>query len=766
MPLRSCAAAALAAAALPPMAAFAAEDTAGTVANAGIVTVTGRQPGSLPGDLPTTIEGLTAETIVTRVNTTDSEDALKYFPSLLVRKRYPGDYNHAVLSSRASGTGNSARSMVFADGVLLSNFLGNGATFAPRWGLVAPEEIERVDVLYGPFSAAYAGNSVGAVVDYVTRLPQQFEAHARTGLFVQPWSLYGREGTFGGWQASASLGDRAGDFSWWLSLARVDSEGQPLTFVTKARSSMPAGNAPAVSGAVADLDRSNAPWLLLGSGTRYDTQQHTGKLKLAWEPAPGLRAQATLGLWQNSAVGQSESWLRDAAGNTVYSGPVAIDGNACTLLAADFSQTRDDAEHRLLGLSVKQRADAGFGWELSASAYEYAKDRSRTPTVAKPAADTGGSGRITTLDGTGWTTLGARAQWRAAPGHKLEAGVQRDTYRWRQRLDAADDWIGGAATAFLSSFDGDTRLTSWYLQDTWAFAADWTAVLGMRREHWQAFGGRKVTPPPPAADGSVSFPDRSERWTSPKAAVGWQVNDSWSLKLATGRAVRTPTAGELYQGRGVAADLSSNPALKPEKSWTRELSAEHLHPAGRWRLTLFDETTTDALYSQAIAAAGGTTTSVQNIERVRTRGVETALDRRDLLVRGVDLSASWTYADSTIRANSGYVAQPGDTLGRQQPRVPRLRASATLTWRATDALAATWGLRYGSRQYGTLNNSDPNGFAYQGFSRFLTTDARVLWKFMPQWSAAFGVDNLNNQQYWNFHPYPQRTYSAELRFDL
>jgi hypothetical protein len=77
------------------------------------------------------------------INATDAEDALKYLPSLLVRKRYIGDYNHAVLSTRASGTGNSARSMVYADGILLSNYLGNGATFAPRWGMVSPEEIER-----------------------------------------------------------------------------------------------------------------------------------------------------------------------------------------------------------------------------------------------------------------------------------------------------------------------------------------------------------------------------------------------------------------------------------------------------------------------------------------------------------------------------------------------------------------------------------------------------------------------------------------------
>jgi len=152
--------------------------------------VTGGRPTSLPTQIPTTIEGVTHEQVVETVNATDSEDALKYLPSLVVRKRYIGDFNHAVLATRASGTGNSARSMVYADGIMLSNPLGNGATYAPRWGMVSPEEIERVDVLYGPFSAAYPGNSVGAVVDYVTRMPDKLEAHVKAGFSSQPNELY------------------------------------------------------------------------------------------------------------------------------------------------------------------------------------------------------------------------------------------------------------------------------------------------------------------------------------------------------------------------------------------------------------------------------------------------------------------------------------------------------------------------------------------------------------------------------------------------
>lgn len=245
-------------------------DAAAPSRSAGVVVVTATQPTSLPTRIPTTVEGISAAEIARGINATDSEDALKYLPSLLVRKRYSGDYNHAVLSTRASGTGNSARSLVYADGVLLSNLLGNGATFTPRWGQVTPEEIARVDVLYGPFSAAYPGNAVGAVVDFVTRMPQAFEAHIKLGASHQPNTLYGQRDGFNAWQASASLGDKAGALSWWINVNRLDSHGQPLTFGTKLLSAgaAPGTGAVPVTGAVAGLNRSNLPWWLIGGATQ------------------------------------------------------------------------------------------------------------------------------------------------------------------------------------------------------------------------------------------------------------------------------------------------------------------------------------------------------------------------------------------------------------------------------------------------------------------------------------------------------------------
>ncbi|MCV2359986.1 TonB-dependent receptor [Paucibacter sp. TC2R-5] len=748
--------------------------------NLGIVLIAGNATRSLPSNIPTTMESVTAEEIARTINATDAQDALKYLPSLLVRKRYIGDYNHAVLSTRASGTGNSARSLVFADGIQLSNLLGNGAGFTPRWGMVTPEEIERVDVLYGPFSAAYSGNSVGAVVDYQTRMPKTFEAHAKVGIFHQPFELYNSSANYGGYQASASIGDRAGALAWWVNVNHLDSEGQPLTFITKLTSTGKPVNAATlpVTGNVLDADKSNVPWQILGAGTSYHTQQDHAKLKLAYDFNPELRATYSLGWWKNNAVGGSASYLRDAGGNTVYSGAnIGIGGKQYTIANTDFGQNRDRLEHLMHGLALKSQTRGVFDFELAASSYDYRSDEARAPnapkSLSRPAADAGGPGRITDLRGTGWSNLSAKGVWRPSGStHVLDFGLQHERYVWQQKVSDTADWLSGAAGALFTDFSGKTQLSSAFVQDAWAISPQLKSVLGLRAEQWQATEGNKT-----AANGKpVSFATRKEQYLSPKAALGYELSEAWTLKLSTGRAVRMPTAGELYQG-GVNAngvyvpnDPSTNPNLKPEKGWTSELSATWSSAKQQLRSTLFHEDTRDALYSQLSsnpADPAKTISSVQNIDRIRTMGVELAYNAEDFLsARGLELQSSLTFADSEILENAGFVSVPGDTVGKQQPRVPKWRATLVASYAITPALSASYGLRYSGPQYGTLNNSDPNGFTYQGFSKFFTTDLRLQWRVAKQWTVAAGIDNLNNYRYWAFHPYPQRTYHAELKFDL
>ena len=751
------------------------------VKSLGVVTVSSGAPTSLPTQIPTTIEGITREQIEQTINATDSEDALKYFPSLLVRKRYIGDYNHAILSSRASGTGNSARSAVYGDGILLSNYLGNGVgglSFPPRWGLVTPEEIERVDVMYGPFSAAYPGNSVGAVVDFVTRMPTKFEAHAKVGYVSQPFNLHNTSTTYNAWQTSASLGNKSGDWSWFMNFNHTDSHGQPLTFPTRLLSAGTASAAgTAVTGAVLDKNNANAPWYVLGTGTEYHTIQDHYKVKLAYDITPAIRASYTLGLWQNTSEGRPVSYLRNAAGQPVYSGAVNISGlafsGAQALSGGDFPLTNESLSHAMHGLSVKSHTQGVWDWEVAVSLYDYNKDEKRQNAASNPlpTASSGGAGTIADGSGTGWNTLAFKGIWRpqgTQGSHIVDFGLQQDSYTLNYRTSSiTGNWLSDGAGTLANEVGGKTVLRSLYAQDAWAFDPKWKTVLGARVENWTALSGFTTFGIGNAAN--VGYAARSENFVSPKAALSYQWTRDTVLKGSLGRAVRMPTVSELYGATSTTnSQYINDPNLNPEKSWTTELSAEKDLGNGVLRFTLFTEDTRDSLYSQTAfdAVANKNVSRVQNIGRIQTQGLEVAYNGFDVLKKGLDLSGSVTYADSVIKENAGFVVMAGDTLGKQQPNIPQWRATALVSYRVDEHWSASLGARYSGPQYRTLNNADVNGATYQGVSEYFTTDVRVRYVVDKQWTASFGVDNLNNYQYWNFHPYPQRSYMAELKFDL
>ena len=212
----------------------------------------------------------------------------------------------------------------------------------------------------------------------------------------------------------------------------------------------------------------------------------------------------------------------------------------------------------------------------------------------------------------------------------------------------------------------------------------------------------------------------------------------------------------------------NDPSLRPEKSWTTELTLEKDLGNGLLRLTYFKEDVGDSLYAQAVGAKsdGSIVNMVQNIDAISTQGIEIAFQGENFITRGLDLSGSITYADSRIKANSSYVSTPGDTIDKLQPRVPQWRASALANYRWDAQLSTSLGLRYSGDQFSTLNNADINGFAYTAASRFTVLDVRARYAIEPTLVAAFGIDNLSNAEYWNYHQYPGRTFIAELKYDF
>ncbi|MEO8818110.1 MAG: TonB-dependent receptor [Paralcaligenes sp.] len=743
------------------------------------IEVTGTRSFAEKNQLPQTTESVTASQMAQTINVMGAEDALKYLPDVLVRKRYIGD-TQAPMATRTTGINASARSLVYADGVLLSALINNNnQNGSPQWFMVTPQEIQRIDVMYGPFAAQYPGNSYGAVTEITTRMPTRFEGSVDVIGSIQNFSKYGTSNDGeSAQQYSATLGDRIGKLSWWLSAKHLDSFSQPISFATTSQSKTLAGSGlPVINGAYADNNRTGSAINVIGAGNFIHTIQDNASFKLAYDFTPTLKATYSLGYWQNNSKAHSETYLSSATGAPYYGasgGNVNMGGFAysASSLASQFSSNNLQQQHLMQSLNIGTHTQGRFDWDFIVGNMYYLQDLSRLSTGLYPAALNGGPGRTTDMRGTGWTTLDLKGTWRpqgVAGAHIVSFGTHYDQFKLVSPTFNTTDWASGGAGSLFGDSEGTTQTSAFWLQDVWRVAPALTATLGGRYEMWRAQNGYNFSIGSNGVGVPINQPGVDKVGFSPKASLRWDVNNNWSVTGSFGKALRFPTVGELYQSVQTGTTfMQANPFLKPESVLSSELAIERDTDQSKLRLSIFNEYVSDALISQTSTIQGFATpvSYTQNVGKTRATGVELAGQLDNAFIKGLSLTGNVTYVNARILSDDSYVsASSGDTpVGKQTPYVPTWRATLAATYRPNDKWAFTAAARYSSRVFATVDNSDTNSATYTGFQSFLVMDARIHYQFDKHWAGAIGVDNLTNRSYYLYHPFPERTIYAEMKY--
>lgn len=721
------------------------------------VVVTGQQ-SAVPDNAASVDEGFSRQQIEESVNAVTSAEVLKYLPSVAVRERYIGDRN-GILSTRTTGTVAAAQSMVFADDLLLSNLLGNNYSYPPRWGMVSPGEIERVDMLYGPFSALYPGNSFGGVVVMTTRMPEKAEAHVDVKGFNEHYKNYGTDKNYNGYDGSVALGSKIDRLSFWLDADHLDSHGHPMQFGTQSPSSTVAGAAVTkVNGAYSDTDQNGSRRIITAATSIDHTIQDMGKLKVAYDVAPDVKLTYSLGLWEDAAHTSVDTYLTDSTtGTPIYNGVVNIGGQKYTI--SNVNPTKTQESHLMQGLSLKSDTKGVFDYDLAVSGYRMLQEQTRSALNY----GVNNTGTDQKMDGTGWQNADLRGIWRPvqtlAGKHEVSFGYHFDRYQLNQITYNTANWQSGADTSFNSSSYGKTQTQAGYLQDAWTFHPDWTLTVGGRQEYWEAFdglNGKSTT--------TVLYPNRSQNNFSPKGSLSYQVTPPLSERFSVGKAYRYPTVSELFQAVSSGASLLTNdPNLKPEDVTSYEWTSEYQVSRYDLRLSLFQEDRHNAIVSQIDqSVTGSTTTTVnENVDQVRARGVEVAARTTGLFMDKLDVMGSLTFVRDRILSDNQYTA----ATGKHFPNVPSFKAKFVADYHATDELTLSSGFRYSSKAYSSLNNSDWNANTYGGTSQLMQTDLRATYKLGDGFTAALGVDNAFGQKAYVYHPYPQTTVFGQLKYD-
>lgn len=733
------------------------------------ITVTGAR-APLDPNLPNSTASKTGEELREQQNIFNPEDALRNLPNTTIRKRYAGDRN-ALIGGRSFATSQAPRGLVFMDGYLISNFLGRFD--APRWNMIAPEEMARIDVLYGPFSAIYPGNSIGTTVAITTTKPKTFEGSARVAAQFQPFDEYGLKDNYNNNQLSALLGNRLASGIWYrLTLNRQDSTSQPMQYLGINANAAgvfapPAGSGTAtpVTGVIYDTGPTGLRRAILGAnaGAIDHTIQHTAKIRAGYDLANSVSIEGFIAAWRNDTTTSNRSFLRDAAGNEIWSGRVSNNGNTFLIANNSFAPFTRDEEHAQGGFTVKTRNKTGWNGSVVSSAYQIGTDLQRTASNPDPVAANGGAGIGVERDGTRWRTFEVQSTYTPTSGdwtggnHALTFGFHANDYRLKQTTYSLTDWRNAALTTATQFVGGETRLFALYAQDAWRIQPKWMLTTGVRAESWKSYNGTQQFFPGP----STFFEQRTITATSPKASLAWEITEDASLRLSFGRGVRFATVSELFAGAQTGNTIViADPNLRPEKSDAIELSFGRRFNQGNIRVSLFQDDVRDTILTQTNILVFPNITNVQNIDRVRTRGIELAGDMQNVLLRGLNIDANIAYNQPRIVQNDAFPA----SVGKNWIRIPRVRSAVTVTYKPIETLSVATTYRYQGRQFNELNNSDINPDVYAGLSRVRQWDARILWKPVSKAELALGIDNIANKLSWQSHPFPGRTVFAEIRY--
>ncbi len=734
------------------------------------------------------VASITRKQIDEQINAVDAEDTVKYFPSLFVRKRNDGD-TQAVLATRTWGLSSSARSLVYMDDILITALIGNDNSIgAPRWGLVAPEEIERVDFLYGPFSAAYPGNSLGGVLQITTRMPEKLEVNLKQTESFQTFSLWGTKKIYPTHITSASVGDRINDFSWFASGNISFNKTQPLSYITTA-SMYPWAGMYWASNKVGNAAN------VLGAGGELDQVQANGKLKLAYDFTPTIRGTYQVGFWSNDSSTFPDNYIGSfgtTAGATVLG----------TSVLQTFGSNWYRVQEQVLtnAVSLKSATSGVFDFDLSFANFSYLKSDQLSPYSAVAGSPYfTPNGKDVKFGGTYWNLLDLKGIWRPEylGKHEVSFGFHADEYHLNNQTYLTTAWAAGQSTAFAtaSNAQGTTRTQALWLQDAWRFHPDFKLTLGGRWENWQARDGYNQQIAAINALGTdwgktlsnlnsdipIFQPNLHHTRFSPKGSLQWTPNDDWKATGSIGLANRFPTVKELYNLTTIAGATgviaNPNPNLRPEVALNAEVAVERKIGAdGSLRVSMFSEEVRDAIVSQNIFVAGAAApvASIANIDKVRNRGVEIAFRKENFLIDRFELSGSATFVDSRILADAGWAGGTAanndlwnwSPVGKNMNYVPKWRWTLVGVYRPDDHWSFTAAARWQDRMWSTISNNDVAHGVYQSFDRFFVVDAKVRYKLNDKAEFAAGVDNLGNYKYFLFHPFPQRTYTLSGKFQL
>ena len=648
-----------------------------------------------------------------------------------------------------SGRGSlQSRTLVLLDGQPLNDPYSGGVA----WTALPVEEVERVEVVRGPFSALYGSNAMGGVIQILSKPVDRRRLDLRGD--------YGAQETF---RYGARIADRFFQ-RWGLSLSydRLQSGGYPSQLVTSA-GTVGTGGTP-VTGFIPTLTTTGTRTFILGDAGKNSWEQTAWRLRsdYAFNERTTLTFQY---LRQGTYYGYDayNTYLRTPDGRPFDSGTASIlaDGvnRRLSVTPGMFLPGDGGTLSRLASARLYRAPSGNTRIRLGAALMDAPRSYYSTPGAA--ATPAGGPGTISDRPGRAWFGE-TQLNWDPGSAHSVTAGADLRRDASHAVENAVPNYARRSESATLTyRAEGKSCTRGIYAQHQWRPAERILLVWGGRYDYWRTFDGRiRLSPSSPL----TYYERRSNHAPSGKAAILLRAPAEIALRAGVGNAYRNPTIYDLYRTwRSSAGTIfASNPDLKPEKVIAWEAGANRRW-AGGFELdaVFFDNRVRDLIYRSTDFSRDpqGRYRPVINAARAHSRGWEASA--RAPLLSWLFARAAYTWTKAEIVKNPAAPA----TVGKRIPYVPPHTASAGLFAVRKRWSASVTG-RYVSAVFSTDTNTDTIKGVYGAYDPFFVADAGVSFDLTRFLVFQLSVDNLLNRVYYSYYPVPGRMVLAGLRIRL
>lgn len=568
-------------------------------------------------------------------------------------------------SGRGSG---QSRVLVLLDGQPINN----GYTGAVNWTALSVGDVDRVEVVRGPFSSLYGGNAMGGVVNVLTRPIDRRSAE----FFAQYGS---KQTTTASARANVRLWTRLG-----LGVSYEDQRTggyQNQEALRTATDSTPAGGIP-VTGITRYLTRTGT--VNYAVGLRGDNSVERDGVRARAEYTFGPRSFGSFQYVRQATEYSYDPYttsVRASSGQLIDSGNVIFEEDGrwrrITLApSAYLGPVGSSASNLYQGQWLHSAASGDL--RVQGGMLDVPGDRTGQPGTA--ATLDGGPGSLTLQASRNMfaTTQWTRGFHGLRASHMLTAGA--DVRHERATIDVftVPDYRTESRPPALPAdtlSTGRALTTAAFAQDQITLTERAGLTVGVRYDRWRTYHAASQ-----AAVGlaPVAFDSRGAGALTGKAALVYRLAASTVLRTSVGTSFRSPTVFDLYRDLRLSSGqlLLGNPDLEPERLKAWEVGARHgLGKALSIDAAYYENRISD-LVQRAVDLAGdpsGFTSRHVNAGRARTRGTELALTWRP--TSWLTARPTYTYTHALIVENAAAPA----TVGKQVTFVPRHVAAGTLT---------------------------------------------------------------------------------------